>query len=251
MLSLKKPVRTLILIMSVLVIAAFLVSQWYYRKLNASVDPRIVPARNLYEKYNSYARVNNFDSIFFLMDTIEAIYRSVPHYRGSYETGVLYNNRAASWLTIGLFSETPDSTERDSLLFLAEAAIRKSISIYESWAVEYAGLKEDQIRARIGTDFLNGASEFSEKEQAKYLETRIRELMDAQEEVKRRLSVSYTNLGVVFRNHAQYDSAALSYQKALELWDRNLTAENNLNILLGRPLRKQNLIQRLFPPERL
>jgi hypothetical protein len=47
-----------------------------------------------------------------------------------------------------------------------------------------------------------------------------------------------------------YDSAAFYYNNAIELWDRNLTAENNLNILLNRPQKKRNLIQTLFPPEK-
>ena len=36
-----------------------------------------------------------------------------------------------------------------------------------------------------------------------------------------------------------------------ELWDRNLTAKNNLNVLLGQPMEKRNVIQRMFPPDRL
>jgi len=33
----------------------------------------------------------------------------------------------------------------------------------------------------------------------------------------------------------------------MELWGENLTAENNLNILLGRPVRKRTFIQKMFP----
>jgi hypothetical protein len=47
-----------------------------------------------------------------------------------------------------------------------------------------------------------------------------------------------------------YEKAINNYQKAIDLWDQNLTAENNLNILLGKPLKKRNLIQKLFPPKR-
>jgi len=34
-------------------------------------------------------------------------------------------------------------------------------------------------------------------------------------------------------------------------WEDNLSAENNLNRLLGLPLRERNLIHKLFPRERL
>ena len=83
-----------------------------------------------------------------------------------------------------------------------------------------------------------------------FIKKRITEITEAQTETKRRLSVSYTNLGLVYRQQLKYEDAVLSYQKAIENWDRNLTAENNLNKLLGRPEKKRNLIQKLFPPER-
>jgi tetratricopeptide (TPR) repeat protein len=205
----------------------------------------------MYEQYNRLAKENKIDSVFTLMDTIESIYRSVDHYANSYEIGVLYNNRAASWLTLALYSELRDSTEKDSLILLAEKAIRKSKEIYSSWIGVFDSKDPLQIEKSIHSDFMLGLEDYSADEQKKFLKTRIQEIKDAQEEIDRRLSVSYTNLGIVYRYHLQYDSAAICYQKALELWDRNLSAENNLNALLGRPMRKRNFIERMFPPERL
>ncbi|MCK4748009.1 MAG: tetratricopeptide repeat protein, partial [Bacteroidales bacterium] len=66
----------------------------------------------------------------------------------------------------------------------------------------------------------------------------------------RRLSVCHTNLGVIYRHQGAYVEAAEEYQKALALWDRNLEAENNLNKLLNKPLKKRNMMQKLFPPNR-
>ena len=69
-------------------------------------------------------------------------------------------------------------------------------------------------------------------------------------ENNRRLSVCYTNLGLISRFQGNYEDAVKQYEKALALWDRNLDAENNLNKLLNRPIKKRNIIQTLFPPEK-
>jgi tetratricopeptide (TPR) repeat protein len=246
-----KSTRTLIAIMGVLVILAIVISRKYYSDQEASVDPRIKPARELYEKYNSFASSNQFDSVFHLMDTIESIYVSADHYATSFELGVLYNNRAAAWLTLGVFGEYYDDWERDSLVEMAETAIRTSMGIYETWRENLGNLDEMQIRKAITEEFSSGLESYSSEKQKKFLETRVAEITEAQAELDRRLSVSYTNLGIVYRHKEKYDSAALCYEKALELWDRNLTAENNLNSLLGRPQKKRNFIERMFPPERL
>ena len=245
------PTRNLVLVMVILTGGAITAASFYYRDVNRSVDPRIKPARELYEKYNDYATRNAFDSVFFLMDTIESIYRTVPHYRNSYETGVLYNNRAAAYLTMMLHEEKLTAEERDSLARKAGEAARRSIRIYLEWTRRYGSLPADSLEAVIREDFLDGLRDYPPKKQEKFLETRTREIREAQVETARRQSVSYTNLGIVYRHHARYDSAALCYQRAMELWDRNLTAENNLNRLLNRPLKKRNLLQKLFPPERI
>ena len=241
--------RALIFIMCALVLGGIIISHLYYKSVNASVDPRIVPARKLYENYNLFAQENKLDSIFWLMDTIESIYTRVEHYRNSFELGVLYNNRAAACLSL-LMNEN-DAMERDSLLMVADHAINKSITIYEDWFAIYDGKSRQEIEKELEKGFLVGLEDYDEVDQQKFLNKRTREIIEAQVETKRRLSVSYTNLGLIYRNQLEYEAAALSYQKALENWDRNLTAENNLNKLLGRPEKKRNLIQKLFPPERV
>jgi tetratricopeptide (TPR) repeat protein len=241
--------RALIFIMCALVLSGFIISHLYYTSVNASVDPRIVPARKLYENYNQFVQENKLDSIFWLMDTIESIYNRVDHYEHSFEVGVLYNNRAATYLSLLMHEE--DLIVSDSLLEAADHAINKSITIYENWLKDYDGKSEQELEKDLGEGFLAGLEAYDEVDQQKFLHKRIKEIIEAQMETKRRLSVSYTNLGVVYRHQLQYEAAALSYQKAIENWDRNLTAENNLNKLLGRPEKKRNLIQKLFPPERV
>lgn len=248
--KMNRPTRTLILVMSALVVVVVIIAQSYYRRQNQLVDPRIVPARELYATYNGLVEAGNYDSIFNLLEKIETIYRDTEHYRRSFEQGVISNNRAAVWLTMGLYGTLNDSTAQDSLVQLAEEAIQTSILIYEDWYDRFADADPSTCRNLIASEFLDGLEQYDPERQDKYLENRIREIIQSATEVKRRLSVSYTNMGIVHRHYARYDSAAHCYTRALDLWDRNLTAENNLNLLLGLPPRKQNIIERLFPPQR-
>jgi len=139
---------------------------------------------------------------------------------------------------------------KDSLLNLSEVNVKKSISIYEDWLEGTANLEGKELRNYIKKDFWDGLNNFSEKDKEKFLNHRVNELETAKYETERRLSVSYTNLGIIYRHRENYEQAILYYQKALKLWEQNLSAENNLNILLGKPLKKRNLIQKLFPPKR-
>jgi tetratricopeptide (TPR) repeat protein len=102
----------------------------------------------------------------------------------------------------------------------------------------------------IQAGFMEGLDAWDDELRNSFLKNRIREMESAQIENKRRRSVCYSNLGLVHRYWGDYEAAAEHYMKAIQLWDRNLDAENNLNILLNKPLRKRNLLQRLFPPEK-
>jgi tetratricopeptide (TPR) repeat protein len=243
--------RALIYAMVAVVFIGLGIAYLYYNGINRTVDPRIREARVLYEKYNTFAQSEQYDSVFWLMDTIESIYASVAHYRNGYETGVLYNNRAAACLSLFL---DPDKIGpvQDSTLYLqrAEEMVRRSIAIYDRWLATYTGKDEPAIYRIAGEDFGKGLEAYDPGQQAAFLDRRVKEIIEARKENPRRLSVSYTNLGTIKRHRQSYDSAAAYYMKAIELWDQNLTAENNLNILLNRPLKKRNLIQKMFPPEK-
>jgi len=246
-----KPTRALILVMMALVFVSVLIAFWHYRGENQTVDPRVVPARKLYENYNALTVKNDFAGVIRLLDTIDTVYRKYPHYHSSFETGVLENNRAAVYLTLVIGYDSISSPFHhmgiDSLVTLGESAVRNSIYIYESWLRTYSGLTELQIRNQIGESFVMGLGDATPEEIDVYLNTRIGEIQAAIEETPRRLSVSYTNLGIIHRYRKDYRNAAACYQKALDLWQENLTAENNLNLLLGRPLRKKNFIEKMFP----
>jgi tetratricopeptide (TPR) repeat protein len=254
-----KNTRAVVMVMIALVGISIIVSKFYYSNVNKSVDPRVADARQLYTAYNQLAEKNEFLQIFSLLDSIETIYEAIPHYTNSFETAVLYNNRAAVYLTLALHKDSLNlpgdnfvfsTISKDSLLFLADTCIHKAIGMYEQWLDEYVSLEEEELRQHIEKEFLNGLQNYTKENQGNFLRKRIREILDAQSETKRRLSVSYTNLGIIYRHQGNYEEAIKSYLNALELWDQNLTAENNLNRLLGKPLKKRNFIQKLFPPKK-
>lgn len=254
-----KSTRALILVMVALVFIGLGIASLYYKNYNAQNDPRIIEARKLYENYNALAQANNFVDLFKLLDTIESIYKQYPHYTNSYEVGVLYNNRSAAYLLIALYNDSMHlfkvdtnfmKLSKDSLLSLSENTCLKSKIIYENWIQKFDNKDEKQIKKLVKIDFFKGLEKYEKSDQTKFLNRRIEEILNAQKETKRRLSVSYTNLGIIHRHRDEYKSAIECYKKAIDLWDRNLTAENNLNILLGRPTKKRNFIQKMFPPEK-
>ena len=245
--------RAFILAMIALSFIVIVVSYFYYKNINTSNDPRVKQARELYEKYNNYAVQNDFENVFALLDSVEFIYKSVNHFSESFEVGVLYNNRAAAYLTMAIYESKPEAfmlLSKDSLLNLAQESVQTSIAIYEKWLEKYNDKSSEKIEQILQKDYLIGLENYSKKEKEKFIRSRIKEIETAQYETKRRLSVAYTNLGITHRHLEQYENAINNYQKAIDLWDQNLTAENNLNILLGKPLTKRNLIQKLFPPKR-
>ncbi len=255
----RSPKRKLFSILFFLSIVAIAISYLYYDAENKKVDPRIIEARELYNKYDSYAEQNNFTEVLSLLDSIESIFLNVPHYHNSYEIGVVHNNRAAVYLTIALFADTMqkiqipeeiDSLSFDSLLNLADYHANIAIEYYELWKEDFALLTEEEIKKQIKTDFFIGLETYTEKEQQAFLKKRIIEIKDAQIEIDRRISVALTNLGIVYRHREDYETAADCYLKAIELWDKNLQAENNLNVLLNKPQKKRSVIEKLLPDEK-
>jgi tetratricopeptide (TPR) repeat protein len=253
-----KNTRVIILVMVTLVVVSLVVSKLYYQNINNSIDPRVVEARKLYSTYNDFAANNDFISIFTLLDSIEAIYNGIEHYKQSFEMGVLSNNRAAVYLTLAIHKDSIELSQnnisfkeysKDSLLQLAKHEINNAIEIYTTWNKTYGKVSKEVCLELIKPEFLKGLEKYDEADQQKFLKNRVDAYMQNQIEINRRLSVSYTNLGIIYRHAEQYDSAVLAYAEAIKLWDRNLTAENNLNILMGRPLKKQNIISKLFPPD--
>ena len=126
----------------------------------------------------------------------------------------------------------------------------RDILVYEAWIKEFKSIELEQLAGYIRQNFLIGLETYSAEEQDNFLESRVKEIKAAQWETDRRLSVAYTNLGLIYYHHDNFERAADLFNQALELWGDNLNAENNLNSMLGRPLTKRNFIQKMFPKSR-
>ncbi len=246
-----KNTRVLIIAMSTLVVLALLIARWYYSSENKSIDPRVVIAHQLYERYNSLAENSDYEEIFLLMDSIEDIYSEVDHYRKSYEVGVIYNNRAAAYIAMALDSTLSDTLLRDSLFQLAEYNVQTSIDIYSEWIDTWGNKSKEEISQMLIPFFPADDPVFKGQDINRFIRKRTRQIIEAQYETPRRLSVSYTNLGIIYRHRQEYDNAAKQYFIALDLWPDNLAAENNLNVLLGQEQKKQGIIRKLFPKDRI
>lgn len=247
--QLKRSSYILILIM----LGIFLVGIWYadqyYGQFNAAEDPRVIRAKELYQDYNTLAAEKKYHEILDLLDSIELIYENYEDYKDSYEVGVLYNNRAAIYLNLVLF-EPITETEKDSLMDLSLVYLSYSRLTYEKWKAYFGSLSANELKKHFTPIYQRAYSVADSSIQNSYVRKRIDEMQLAQKEVNRRLSVTYTNLGILHKQMGNIEEALVQYEKALKLWPDNLTAKNNINVLFGRPLEKRGLIDRLFPKER-
>lgn len=246
--GISKETGKVIKVVTILVFISIVVTFFYYRNQNRSEDPRVVPAKVLYKQFQETSETNDFDKLFVMLDSIENIYSIIPHYRNSYEIGVLNNNRSAIFLTISLY-QSIDSAQKaegfEKSIFFAE----KSIGIYREWFDKFGNLDDREIRNELMKDFTEGL-QLKKPAIEKIVNKRIKEIQEAKYETKRRLSVSYTNLGIAFRHTNRAEEAAECYKVALTFWDRNFSAKNNLNILLDRPLEEQSFMDKMFPPDK-
>lgn len=244
-----KGIRVVLGIMIILAVAGVVIAWIYYGNINKSVDPRVKQARFMYARYNTYAAGSDYEMVLSLLDSIEEVYASVSHYRNSYEMGVIHNNRASVFLTLAL-SDTARQEIRQSYFALAERHLMQGIDYYNGWMALYGNQSEEEIRAIIEEDFSSDSILISHDYLSAIIQNRVREIQTARIETPRRLSVSYTNLGIIRRHENQLEEAFEYYVKALELWEDNHAAKNNMNILFGQPPEKQSFFRKLFPPDR-
>ena len=247
--NINKGTMTVILIMTVIVAVGISIAYFYYESINNAEDPRVIEAKYQYKAYNEFVKNNNFKSVFAILDTIENIYLKFPDYRNSYELGVVYNNKSAVWLTLAL-KQTTEKSENQSELDSAKQYCEKSIVIYENWLKEFEKLSKEEILLKIKDYYNKSQKIFENKNTDKIIEKRTGDIITAQKETLKRLSVAYTNLGIIQRHKSEYDNAMASYKKALELWKGNRNAKNNINILLGRPVEDPGIMEKLFPEDK-
>ncbi|MFO7924226.1 MAG: tetratricopeptide repeat protein [Bacteroidales bacterium] len=247
--SINKGTRIIIGTMVILAAVGVVIAWIYYGNINKSVDPRVRQAQVLYGRYNIYTSNNDHEGILALLDSIENIYTSVSHYRNSYEMGVVENNRASVFLTKALSDKVREEI-RQHYFALAEQHLLMSIEYYTDWMDSHGNQSEEELKAFIEKEFKADRILYYNEKLDAIIRTRVKEIMSAQIETPRRLSVSYTNLGIIRRHENNLEKAYDYYNKALELWDENHAARNNMNILFGKPPEKQSVLRKLFPPER-
>ncbi len=221
----------------------------HYGNINRAVDPRVRQAHLMYGRYNVYASENKAEMVLALLDSIEDIYLSVPHYKDSYEMGVVHNNRASVFLSRAL-SDSNVEEIRQHYFSLSERHLNESLSYYTRWIDLFGGKSGEEITDLVNTEFSADSSLNENKNLDAIIRSRVKEIRTAQLEMPRRMSVSYSNLGIIRRHENKPEEAILYYVMALELWDQNHVAKNNMNILFGEPIEKQSVLKKLFPPKR-
>jgi tetratricopeptide (TPR) repeat protein len=233
----------------IIVGTSFFAAYIYYNSENRAEDPRIVQTKYMFRQFDKRMKENKFTSALPLLDSIEIILAKVPGYNESYEPGIVHNNRGSVYISKALY-ESKDSTEKIRLLVLAEKNIDTSIVIYSTWQVKYGSLSKEKLSENIKPFFPENDEAFKSKNYKKILQKRVADLVLAQKETTRRLSVSYTNLGIVLRHQYKQNEAVESYIKAIKLWKDNYTARNNFNVLMGKPPQDRSIIDQLFPPDK-
>jgi len=223
---------------------------FYYRSINKSEDPRIIKAREFLAEYDKVSGgVNSFNS-FHLLDSAYRIFRSLPDYKTSFETGVINNNKCSALLIMAIYDSSITGNEKNELLSLSMKYCDSSIANYIEWISDWDGLSPTAVEDKISQFMLKDDPLFKSSDYSKVLKRRIRNICSAQIETPRRLSVSLTNKGTIYRHMMNPDSALICYQDALDLWEENITAKSNLSVLLGGEPVRATLIQSLFPPDK-
>jgi len=243
--------ETKIIIIAVACICAisFGAAYIYYSDINKSEDPRIVGTKFMFVRYDELIRGKNFTEANTVLDSIEQIFREVPGYSESYELGIVYNNRASVYISKALY-ENKDSLEKQYLLDTANIHAIKCIAFYNRWIERFGLLTEDKILKLLKPYFQENDEAFKGKNYKKILSKRVGDIILAQKETPRRLSVALTNLGIIQRHQYKQKEAIESYLKAMTLWKDNPAALSNLNVLYGKPPQDRSLLKKLFPPDK-
>jgi len=225
------------------------VAYLYYDSKNKAEDPRIVQTKYMFRHYDEMVKENKFSSALSLLDSIEAILVKVPGYKESFELGIVYNDRGSVYLSMALYG-IKDTIEKFRLLKIAKINIDSSIVIYNTWLDKNKGLDKENFLEKAKPFFPVKDVAFQGRNYNKILQKRAKDLILAQKETPRRLSVCYTNLGIAQRHLNEQNEAVESYIKAIRLWKDNFTARNNFNVLMGKPPKDRSIIDKLFPPDK-
>ena len=231
-------------------VTAIIFAYFYYRTVNRSFDPRVSVAGEYMQRFEKVSGKLNSINSWALLDSAYSIYTDLPDYRHSYEIGVIYNNKCSSLLLNALYDSTISAGERDVLLNLSMSFCDSSIDVYKRWIAVWGVMTADEISEAVRSDMRPGDPAFEGRNYQKLTDRRIKDLLLAQVETPRRLSVSLTNKGTVYRHMMIADSSLYYFSEALKLWKDNRIASSNLSVLMGGEPVKPGIIQSLFPPDK-
>lgn len=248
--TISKGTKVVLVITFSVSVLAILFAVFYYRDLNNLEDPRTKKARELLALFEKGSgKINDFSS-FSLLDSANSVFRSYSDYESSFETGVIYNNKCSSLLLAAIYDSTISTDEKNKLLDLSLSYCDSSINIYNNWISEWEDLSGDDIAEKIRPLINENDNHFEGLNFKRIFDKRVKDLITAQVETPRRLSVSLSNKGSIYRHKLLVDSALLFYQQALTLWKDNRTAKSNLSVLMGGDPVKPTIIESLFPPDK-
>ncbi len=241
--------RIILVITFSVALAALLFAFFYYSTVNRSEDPRILEARELMRMHEKNSGDLYSLNDFSLLDSAFSIFISLPDYRHSFEAGIIYNNKCSSLLMKALYDSTISMNAKKVLLDLSMKYCDSSITTYKGWIAEWGELTETEVSDKLSPLMKRDDPEFGNRYE-KIFRRRIKNLLMAQRETPRRLSVSLTNKGTIYRHMLKPDSSLLLYREALLLWKDNRTAKSNLSVLTGGEPLKPSVIESLFPPDK-
>ena len=242
--------RKLLVITSSVAVLAVLFAVFQYRGVNRSEDPRVAHARQLMAEYDRISGGPASYDFFYLLDSAAVIYESVPGYKDSWEKGVIFNNKCGGLLVMAIYDSLMNDSIRKSIIDLSLVWCDSSITTYLAWKEEWGSLSEDAVTLKLAATMDVDDPSFEGYSFSRIFRKRVDDVMLAQVEIDRRLSVSYTNKATAYRHLMMQDSAYHYFNEALALWSHNRTAESNLSVLMGGEPVKPGIIESLFPPDR-
>lgn len=241
--------KKLLIVVAAISAAVFIFAYFYYSSKNKTEDPRVVNTKKMFQQYEKLLKEKQYTTALQILDSIESIFIHTLGYAESFEPGIVENNRASVYITLALYEEN-DTMVKNNYLIQARYHANRSIIIYDQWNTHYGKLSQDSIAIKIKPFFPEQSPMFANGNYKKIFQKRVEDIVLAQKEIKRRLSVTYTNLGIIQRHQNEQAQAADSYMKALKLWKDNHTALSNLNVLFGLPPTDRSFLEKLFPPDK-
>ncbi len=248
-------IRCLVVVVGLVALGIVLFGKFYYDRINRSEDPRTIFARQGFLRFERALADKKYADALAVLSRISAVYAAVPGYKDSYERGVVHNNRGTVFLLQAEETIVETGEPRHQfvvpLLKTAQEDLQAAVACYERWMEDWGRLDRPAVRLRLRAFFAEGDPAFGPISPRRILAKRVSDVLAAQVETPRRLSVSLTNLGIVYRYLGDPDKARAYYEKALALWPKNPAARENLNVLLGRPVPERSVLRRIFPEKRV